>query len=74
VELNLPGATSFDPRRPWVSKRHDDGCIANDFFDYIDDVRPCGNGFTKEEAEEETYQVMCHIALVINYLGMQDAP
>jgi hypothetical protein len=74
VELNLPGATTFDPRRPWVSKRRDDGCIANDFLDYIDDVRPTGNGLTKEEAEEETHQATRRIASVINYLGMQDAP
>jgi hypothetical protein len=57
-----------------VSKRREDKCIANDFVDYIDDVRPCGNGVTKEEAEEETHQATRRIASVINYLGMQDAP
>jgi hypothetical protein len=57
IELNLPGASDFDPRRPWVAKRRKDGCIANDFVDYIDDVRPCGNGVNKKEAEEETFRV-----------------
>jgi hypothetical protein len=56
VEPNLPGATTFDPRQPWVSKQRDDGCIANDFVDYIDDVHLTGNGLTKEEAEEETHR------------------
>jgi hypothetical protein len=74
VELNLAGTASFDPRRPWVSKRREDKCIANDFVDYIDDVRTCGNGETKEKAEEETHRVTRRIASVINYLGMQDAP
>ena len=65
VEMNLPGMLSFDPRRPWVSKRREDGCIANDFVDYIDDIRPSGNGINPEAAQEETHIVTRRIASVI---------
>jgi hypothetical protein len=54
--------------------RRKDGCIANDFVDYIDGIRQYGNGVNAKEAEEEMYRVTCCITSVINYLGMQDAP
>jgi hypothetical protein len=72
--MNLPGMITFDPRRLWVSKQRSDGCIANDFVDYIDDAHPCGNGINAEEAEKETHQVTRQIASIRNYLGMQDDP
>jgi hypothetical protein len=47
VELNLLGTTTYDSREPWVSKKREDGYIANDFVDYIDNIRPYGNGLDK---------------------------
>ena len=37
VEMNLPGNPSYNPTRPWVSKRRKDGCIASDSSVYVDD-------------------------------------
>jgi hypothetical protein len=68
IELNLPGDPFYDPTRPWVSKRRDDGQIASDILSYVDDLRSSG------ASEELCKQATKRIASVVNYLGMQDAP
>jgi len=39
IELNLPGSSSYDPARPWMSKRRANGRIASDIHLYVDDNR-----------------------------------
>ena len=68
LRLNLPGSSTYDPTKPWVSKiRTSDQRIAADFFCYIDDVRPCG------ASEEECWQAARRVASICGYLGIQDA-
>ena len=68
VELNLPGDPFYDPTRPWVSKRRNDGLLALDVLSYVDDLRSSG------ASEELCKQATKRIASVVNYFGMQDAP
>jgi hypothetical protein len=39
VELNLPGTPGYQPGRPWISKRRNNGHIAVAIHNYIDDGR-----------------------------------
>ena len=38
VRLNLPGQLDYNPSLPWVSKVRDDGKLAADTFQYVDDL------------------------------------
>jgi hypothetical protein len=68
VKLNLPGDSFYDPTQPWVSKRWNDELLASDILSYVDDLQ--SSGASKELCKQATKR----IALVVNYLGMQDAP
>lgn len=68
VLLNLSGSESYDPSKPWVSKRRfSGGKIAADFITYVDDVRSCGGSW------QEARDVARRIASLMNWLGIQDA-
>ncbi|KAL7566075.1 hypothetical protein ACA910_009861 [Epithemia clementina (nom. ined.)] len=67
VLLNLPGSEGYQPGEPWIAKRRDDGRIAADAHDYVDDLR--GTAPTMEDA----WQVGSRIAKVALYHGIQDA-
>jgi hypothetical protein len=61
VRLNLAGSELYDPRRAWVAKARPDRRVDAYVFIYIDDFRP--TGLDKEEA-----------GIILNHLGIQDAP
>jgi len=67
VRLNLPGQKIYDPSLPWVSKVRQDGHIASDLFDYVDDLRPTGHD------EEACWQATRKTGATVNHLGCQDA-
>jgi hypothetical protein len=69
VRLNIPGQPSYNPQLPWVSKfQTSTGCMANDFYVYVDDVRTAGDSY------ESCWQAARTVASKYNYLGLQDAP
>jgi hypothetical protein len=39
VEVNLPGTPGYQPGQPWISKRRQDGRIAVDMCEFVDDYR-----------------------------------
>ncbi|KAL7579543.1 hypothetical protein ACA910_007918 [Epithemia clementina (nom. ined.)] len=51
VKLNLPGTPAYQPGEPWISKQCNDGCLASDAHDYVDDLH--GTAATMEEAWQE---------------------
>ncbi|KAL7561934.1 hypothetical protein ACA910_022493 [Epithemia clementina (nom. ined.)] len=67
VKLNLPGRLDYQPGEPWISKRRQDGHIAADAQDYVDDLRSTAPTF------EEALQVGATIAKMASYYGVQDA-
>jgi len=69
VRFNIPGSTNYDPTLPWVFKFNvSDGCIANDYFVYVDDVRATGNSY------DACWLAVQTVASHYNFLGLQDAP
>jgi hypothetical protein len=68
VELNMPGTLGYLPNKPWLMKMRADGWMASDVVTYINDLQTIGA--TKELCQEVTRWM----ALVVNYLWMQDAP
>ena len=67
VRLNLPGQINYNPSLPWVSKIRQDGSLAADIFQYVDDIRPTGN------TEDECWEAGHVYGSRVNYLGLQDA-
>ena len=69
VCLNLPGASGYDPGRPWVYKYdRESGQLASFLGTYIDDIR---TGAASEAACRATSR---RVASWTNYFGQQDAP
>jgi hypothetical protein len=69
LRLNLPGLASYDPGLPWVSKvRDDDGRIAADVVEFVDELRPSGG------SRKEAWQAARRVASMLSWLGMHDAP
>ena len=48
VVINLPGSVDHRPGEPWISKRRQNGALAADAHDYVDDLR--GTGPTSNDA------------------------
>lgn len=67
VELNLPGAETYDPTKAWVMKLRVDGTLAADFVTYVDDVRPVGGTI------QEAWRAAQKIGKTLTYLGVQSA-
>ena len=67
IRLNLPGYHDYNPSLPWVSNIQEDGSLAADIFQYVDDVRPTGNN------EDECWEACHTYGLRVNHLGLQDA-
>ena len=68
VKLNMPWSSLYRPDQPWLMKVWDDGKIASDVISHIDNLHTIG------ASEELCEEVTKRVALVVNYLGMQDAP
>ncbi|KAL7556539.1 hypothetical protein ACA910_017630 [Epithemia clementina (nom. ined.)] len=66
VHINLPGTPNYRPGIPWLSKRRQDGTIAADVHDYVDDLRGCAS------TEEDAWRVGSHIAKTAFFYGVQD--
>ena len=66
MDLNLPGNSNYNPRKPRVYKVRDDGKIAADLFIYIDYLRPTAS--TEGEAWEAAHQVDSKLC----WFGLQD--
>jgi hypothetical protein len=64
IEMNLPGNVSYDPTRPWMSKRRSDGDMAAEMLSYCDDLRTCGPN------REVTLFTTRRVAKICNYLGI----
>ena len=67
VRLNLPGDPKYDPTLPWVSKVREDGSIAADLHQYVDDLRETA------ATEEEAWLASSKVAKTAAYHGCQDA-
>jgi hypothetical protein len=67
MELNLPGAVSYNPSRPWVAKLREDGVLAADLHLYVDDLRPTA------PTDAECWKASQRVSSVLGYLGIQDA-
>ncbi|KAL7575071.1 hypothetical protein ACA910_000442 [Epithemia clementina (nom. ined.)] len=67
VKLNLPGTPAYQPGKPWISKRRNNGRLASDAHNYVDDLR--GTAATMEEA----WQVGARIAKTASFYCVQDA-
>ena len=67
AELNLPGTTSYNPARAWVTKRRVDGSLASDIVVFVDDKRLVGSG--QQEVKDAGHRCSTREA----YLGIQDA-
>jgi hypothetical protein len=68
VELNLPGDLDYNPALAWVRKVREEGEIAADIHDYVDDNRETA------PSEEEAWQAASKVAKTIAFYGSQDAP
>ena len=67
VVLNLPGMSSYTPRKQWVYRVRKDNVLAADLFIYIDDLRPTGP--SKRECWAAAHQVGGRLT----WFGLQDA-
>ncbi|KAL7558193.1 hypothetical protein ACA910_007074 [Epithemia clementina (nom. ined.)] len=67
VHLNLPGTRSYCSGIPWLSKQQQDGTIAADVHDYVDDLRGCA------ATEEAGWRVGSRIAKTASFYGVQGA-
>jgi hypothetical protein len=65
VCLNLPGALTYTPLLPWVSKVRQDGTMAAEGTRFVDDLRPVGLSY------EDCWQAAHAIATHFSYLGLQ---
>jgi hypothetical protein len=69
VRMNFPGSSNYNPRVQWVSKVwKEDGRVTADLFIYIDDFR------RMMSYEEECRRVAWTARIMLNYLGLQEAP
>lgn len=68
VVLNLPGSESYDPSRPWVYKARDDGTVAVDLTQFVDDLRLAAATLI------EAWLGSTHLGKIASYLGYQDTP
>ena len=67
IKLNMPGSNDYDPSVPWLAKVRSDGCLASEFYIYVDDVRITG------PSEDEIWKAIRRFSSMISYLGIQDA-
>ena len=67
VVLNLPGISSYTPRKPWVYRVRADNVMAADLFIYIDDLRPMG------PSRRECWAVAHQVGSRLTWFGLQDA-
>ena len=65
--LNLPGMSSYIPRKQWVYRVRRDNVLAADLIIYIDDLRPTGP--SKRECWAAAHQVGSRLT----WFGLQDA-
>jgi hypothetical protein len=59
---------SYDPTRPWMSKRCSNGDMAAEMVSYCNDLRTCGPD------RKSTLAATRQVAKICHYLGIQDAP
>ncbi|MGA0861210.1 MAG: hypothetical protein ACO3R2_16720, partial [bacterium] len=67
VQLNLPGATDYDPTKSWIMKVRRDGRSASEVFTFVDDERAAG------ATQNLTWEAGHTVAAKQAYLGIQDA-
>ena len=67
VRLNLPGTPEYDPGESWISKRRQDGSLADDFATFVDDQRV--NAGSPKRVKEAGHAISTRES----YLGIQDA-
>ncbi len=67
VVLNLPGTEGYDPDKAWIAKIREDGTLASDFAQFVDDQRLAASG--SKRMEEAGHTLSSREA----YLGIQDA-
>ena len=67
VVTNLPGTMDYRPGEPWIAKRRQNGALAADAHDYVDDLR--GTGPTSNDA----WRINSVIAKTASFYGVQDA-
>ena len=65
--INLPGTPSYDPSVGWITKRRQDGTLASDMVDFVDDERVVGSN--AERVREAGHALSTRES----YLGLQDA-
>jgi len=67
VALNLPGASDYDPTKPWVALHTKTGLLAASIKRYVDDIRSVGH------SEAHCWAVTHRVATMFSYLGLQIA-
>ena len=67
IVINLPGSVDYRPGEPWISKRRQNGALAADAHDYVDDLRGTG------PSSNDAWNISSVIAKTASYFGVQDA-
>jgi hypothetical protein len=68
--MNLPGSSTYDPRKPWLYKYDSiNQRMAAFVLSYVDDLR---TGY--QASESGCAKVTHEVAAKLNYMGEQDAP
>ena len=65
--VNLPGSQDYDPSLTWVFKVKENGELASDVHQYVDDGR------ITAESEWEAWNCSCFVGKMCLYFGLQDA-
>ena len=65
--LNLPGTDTYNPGKAWIAKVREDGTLASDFAQFVDDQRLAASG--SKRMNEAGHTLSSQEA----YLGIQDA-
>ena len=66
VRINLPGDPIYDPLWPWVSKVRENGDLAANIFQYVDNVQ-------LTNTDKECWGALHTYGSWINHLGLQYA-
>mmetsp|Transcript_6949 Transcript_6949/g.10555 ORF Transcript_6949/g.10555 Transcript_6949/m.10555 type:complete len:98 (+) Transcript_6949:1353-1646(+) len=61
------GSENYDPSLPWISKIDDEGLLACDLHQYVDDLR-----ITVKDAAL-AWRASSRVAKICSFLGLQDA-
>lgn len=67
IRKNYPGSENYDPSLPWISKLDEEGRLASDLHQYVDDLR-----ITAREASM-AWKASSRVAKICSFLGLQDA-